>query len=177
MRVAKHVTVVDGKQDTEREKERESMRAAKQEWQQRQMEAFRNRRQVEGERAEPAPLPSPLDSPPVYAPGNCTEHALPALLCATESKWRGKGHSLPPCPPPWTHPLCIRQVSVRLALSLSMFCLLCLLMDTSRSMCALSHPNSCMLLCSAPAAVSGAAGRRSPSALCPSPAGSPASQW
>lgn len=88
----KHVTAVDGKQDTEREKERESMRAAKQEWQQRQMEAFRNRKQVEGERAEPAPLPSPLDSPPVYAPGSCrvcivTEHALPALLCATGRKW------------------------------------------------------------------------------------------
>lgn len=45
------------------------MRAAKQEWQQRQMEAFRNRRQVEGERADPRPAPSPLDAPPVYAPG------------------------------------------------------------------------------------------------------------
>lgn len=45
------------------------MRAAKQDWQQRQMEAFRNRRQVEGERADPAPAPSPLDGPPVYAPG------------------------------------------------------------------------------------------------------------
>ena len=45
------------------------MRAAKQEWQQRQMEAFRNRRQVEGERADPGPAPSPLDAPPVYAPG------------------------------------------------------------------------------------------------------------
>lgn len=92
MRAAKHVTAVYGKQDTEREKERESMRAAKQEWQQRQMEAFRNRKQVEGERAEPAPLPSSLDSPPVYAPGNCTTctvtaHALPALLCATGRKW------------------------------------------------------------------------------------------
>ncbi len=92
------MTVVDGKQDTEREKERESMRAAKQEWQQRQMEAFRNRKQVEGDRAEPAPLPSPLDSPPVYAPGSCTacivtEHALPVLpalhvlLCATGREW------------------------------------------------------------------------------------------
>jgi hypothetical protein len=92
MRAAKPVTVAYDKQDAEREKERESMRAAKQEWQQRQMEAFRNRKQVEGERAEPAPLPSPLDSPPVYAPGNCTActvtaYALPALLCATGRKW------------------------------------------------------------------------------------------
>ena len=91
MRAAKHVTAVYGKQDTEREKERESMRAAKQEWQQRQMEAFRNRRQVEGERAEPAPLPFPLDSPPVYAPGKCTacivtEHTLPALQCVCNMK-------------------------------------------------------------------------------------------
>lgn len=81
------MTIVYGKQDTERDKERESMRAAKQEWQQRQMEAFRNRKQVEGDRAEPAPLPSPLDSPPVYAPGNCTactEHVLPALLYQQE---------------------------------------------------------------------------------------------
>lgn len=49
------------------------MRAAKQEWQQRQMEAFRNRRQVEGERADPGPAPSPLDAPPVYAPGKLSE--------------------------------------------------------------------------------------------------------
>ena len=45
------------------------MRTAKQEWQQRQMEAFRNRRQVEGERADPEPAPSPVDVPPIYAPG------------------------------------------------------------------------------------------------------------
>lgn len=56
-------------QDAERDKEREVMRAAKQEWQQRQMEAFRNRRQVEGEKANPGPAPSPLDAAPVYAPG------------------------------------------------------------------------------------------------------------
>lgn len=97
-RCIEHVTAVDGKQDTERERERESMRAAKQEWQQRQMEAFRNRKQVEGERAGPAPLPSPLDPPPVYSPGKhtpciVTEHALPALpalhvlMCATGRGW------------------------------------------------------------------------------------------
>lgn len=77
----KYVTADDGKQDTERERERESMRAAKQEWQQRQMEAFRNRKQVEGDRAEPAPLPSPRDSPPVYAPGKCRRASSLSMLC------------------------------------------------------------------------------------------------
>ena len=57
-------------QGAEREKERESMRTAKQEWQLRQMEALRNRRQIEGGRADPTPAPSALDSPPVYAAGN-----------------------------------------------------------------------------------------------------------
>ena len=71
--------VVQVWQDAERDKEREVMRTAKQEWQQRQMEAFRNRRQVEGERADPPPMPSPLDSPPVYAPG--TAPAAHLLLC------------------------------------------------------------------------------------------------
>ena len=61
-------------QDAERDKERDVMRAAKQDWQQRQMEAFRNRRQVEGEKANPGPAPSPLDAPPVYAPGKPCLH-------------------------------------------------------------------------------------------------------
>ena len=57
------------------------MRAAKQEWQQRQMEAFRNRRQVEGERADPGPAPTPLDAPRVYAPGKHSTTPPELVLC------------------------------------------------------------------------------------------------
>lgn len=50
-------------QEAERAQERQAMRAAKQEWQLRQMEAFRNRKQVESDRADPPPRPSPIDAP------------------------------------------------------------------------------------------------------------------
>lgn len=55
-------------QEAERERERQAMRAAKQEWQLRQMEAFRNRKQIESDRADPPSAPSPSDAAPAYAP-------------------------------------------------------------------------------------------------------------
>ena len=65
-------------QEAEREQERQAMRAAKQEWQLRQMEAFRNRKQVESDRADPPPRPSPIDAPPVYAPSAPRRPVLPS---------------------------------------------------------------------------------------------------
>lgn len=65
-------------QEADRERERQAMRAAKQEWQLRQMEAFRNRKQVESDRADPPSAPSPLVAAPVYAPSAPRRPVLPS---------------------------------------------------------------------------------------------------